>query len=114
MDKLHALSVKLKKAELGPAQARLGMVFAGRLLRLGVDMAKLEGWLEFCEQVSPNPPEGFWESATEFHNLTMEAGKGYHERLPALAGCIPSCSASLPVHYPGRGVGPKSYRAAAK
>lgn len=81
VDELHALSVKLKKETHDPAQARLGMVFAARLLRLGVDMAKLEAWLEFGEQLSPNPPEGFWEAAAEFHNLAVESGQGYPELL---------------------------------
>lgn len=81
VDELHALSLKLKKEELDTAQARLGMDFAGRLQRLGVDMARLEGWLEFCEQVSPSPPEGFWEAATEFHRLVRATGKGYPELL---------------------------------
>lgn len=57
IDELHALSVRLRKEGLDLPQAKLGFTLLERLWTIGVEPEKLKEWIEFCLEISPDPPE---------------------------------------------------------
>lgn len=79
VDELHSLSVKLRKGELDFGQAKLGFTFLKRLLGIGVEPDQVKGWIEFCSELGPSPPEGFIPSAMEFFRTEKETGMSYAE-----------------------------------
>ena len=79
VDELHSLSVKLRKGELDLGQVKLGFSFLKRLLEMGIEPDQVKGWIEFCSEISPSPPEGFVPSAIEFFHVEKETGMSYAE-----------------------------------
>lgn len=79
VDELHSLSVRLRKGELDLGQAKLGFSFLKRLLEMGIEPDQVKGWIEFCSEISPSPPEGFVPSAMEFFHVEKETGMTYAE-----------------------------------
>lgn len=74
IDELHKLAVKLRKENLDLTQARLGFSFLQRLLAMGIELERLEEWIEFCSEISPSPPDGFIPVAMELLRIEKETG----------------------------------------
>jgi len=79
IDELHDFSVRLRKEGIDLPQARLGSTLLDRLWELGVEPDTLKGWIEFCSQISPDPPEGFIPAAIEFYRIEKETGMVYSD-----------------------------------
>ena len=79
VDELHNLSARLRKEGLDLAQAKLGFTLLKKLWDLNVEPGKLNDWIEFCSQISPDPPEGFIPAAMELFEIEKETNKGYAE-----------------------------------
>ncbi|MFP3975708.1 MAG: hypothetical protein ACOC6S_03280 [Chloroflexota bacterium] len=79
VDELHRLAAKLRKQGLNVTQARLGFTFLERLLATGVSTDKVEEWLDFCSQISPEPPNGFIPAAMELLRVGKETGLSYDD-----------------------------------
>lgn len=79
IDELHSLSRRLRKGEIDLAQAKLGFTFFKRLAGMGIEPDLINGWIEFCSQISPSPPERFIPSAMEFFRVEKETGMAYAE-----------------------------------
>jgi DNA repair exonuclease SbcCD ATPase subunit len=79
IDELHSLSVRLRKEGLDLTQAKLGFAFFKKLVDMDIEPEKVRGWIEFCSEISPSPPEGFIPAAMELLRIGKETGKGYAE-----------------------------------
>ena len=79
VDELHSLSLRLRKEGLDLSQAKLGFTFFRRLGDMDIEPEKVRGWIEFCSEISPSPPEGFIPAAMELFHIEKETGKGYSE-----------------------------------
>jgi len=79
VDELHQMAVRLRKEKLDIAQAGLGFSLFRRLVALGIEPELMEGWLEFCEKISPSPPDGFITAAMALLRIEKETGLSYAE-----------------------------------
>lgn len=79
IDELHQLTVRLRKENLDIAQASLGFSFFRRLADMGIEPARMEVWLRFCEEISPRPPEGLIPAAIALLRVEKETGSSYAE-----------------------------------
>ena len=79
IDELHSLSVRLRKGGLDLAQAKLGFTFFKRLADMDIEPERVKGWIEFCSEISPSPPEDFIPAAMELFQVERETGKGYSQ-----------------------------------
>ncbi|MFC1999721.1 hypothetical protein ACFLXE_03050 [Chloroflexota bacterium] len=79
IDELHDLSVRLRKGGLDLAEAKLGFAFFKRLTDLDIQPDKLKEWIDFCSQISPDPPEEFIPAAMELFQIERQTGKRHAE-----------------------------------
>jgi len=79
IDGLHDLSVRLRKGGLDLAEAKLGFAFFKRLTDLDIQPDRIEEWIDFCSQISPDPPEEFIPAAMELFQIERQTGKRHAE-----------------------------------
>jgi chromosome segregation ATPase len=77
---LHLLSVDLKKKNIDPSQALLGIAFFERFVKLGIEPAEVDHWAKFVELFSPDdfPAEEFFQSALKLHQIEEAEGKPFN------------------------------------
>ncbi|XUX00740.1 MAG: hypothetical protein TUN42_01790 [Dehalogenimonas sp.] len=68
---LHALGIQLKKKNLTPVQAHLGVLFFMRCIELGIGMSQLDQWAELMKDLAPEgyPAVGFLQAALHLYAL---------------------------------------------
>ncbi|MFC2010956.1 hypothetical protein ACFLUR_01525 [Chloroflexota bacterium] len=78
---LHQLSVVLKKKNLEPSQALLGITMFERLTELGIIPSQIDHWSELVKVFAPDdfPAKDFFETALYLHKLEEAAGKPFQE-----------------------------------
>lgn len=76
---LHQLSLDLKKKELSPSQALLGLVLFERCQKLEIGMAQLDLWAELVTKFTSTefPKEDFLHAAMKLHQLEKSFGKPF-------------------------------------
>jgi predicted nucleic acid-binding Zn-ribbon protein len=79
VDELHQMAVRLRKEKLDIAQAGVGFSLFRRLAALGIEPERVAEWLEFCEKISPSPPDGFVMAAMALLRVEKETGLSYAE-----------------------------------
>jgi len=78
---LHQLSVVLKKKNLEPSQALLGLTMFLKSNELGIVPSQFDQWSELVNVFAPDgfPAKDFFEVALHLHELEEAAGKPFQE-----------------------------------
>jgi len=78
---LHQLSVDLKKKNLEPSQALLGLTLFKRFNELGIEPTQFDHWAKLVEMYSPDdfPAKDFFEAALNLHKLEEAENKPFQE-----------------------------------
>lgn len=78
---LHQLSVDLKKKNLEPSQALLGLTLFMKFNELGIVPSQFDQWSELVKVYAPDdfPTKDFFEAALSLHKLEETAGKPFLE-----------------------------------
>ncbi|MFC1995515.1 hypothetical protein ACFLVM_01375 [Chloroflexota bacterium] len=78
---LHKLSVGLKKKDLEPSQALLGLTLFMKFNELGIVPSQFGQWAELVKVFAPDdfPTKDFFEAALHLHKLEEATGKLFQE-----------------------------------
>lgn len=78
---LREAAVTLRKLDLDPWKAVVGLDFFRRLNELGLEPKDLDAWATMCGELSPDElqREEFVQAALRLHRLKRESGRDYHE-----------------------------------
>lgn len=78
---LRQLSLDLKKEDLRPSQALLGIVAFERLRTLGISPEFLDDWSELMKRLAhpDSDPKEFFETALRLHDLEKSQGKPFED-----------------------------------
>lgn len=78
---LHKLSVDLKKKDLEPSQALLGLTLFMKFNELGIVPSQIGQWAELVKVFAPDdfPAKDFFEAALHLHKLEETTGKLFQE-----------------------------------